>query len=158
LGGGGVLFSVLEDQFGHDFHKKLAQQDLKFSREIPANERRVARGEYPLYIPDSLTSVPTLKGLPVKFIGPKEGLPYVGYDLALVKNAPHPNAARVLMNYYLEKHLQQVFAKLGLLPVTTETFPDVDPAIAELQKSKLLGTTDPVRMNQMLDLAKQIYH
>lgn len=158
LGGGGVLFSVLEDQFGQDFHKKLAQQDLKFSREIPANERRVARGEYPLYIPDSLTSVPTLKGLPVKFIGPKEGLPYVGYDLALVKNAPHPNAARVLMNYYLEKHLQQVFAKLGLLPVTTETFPDVDPAIAELQKSKLLGTTDPARMNQMLDLAKQIYH
>ena len=158
LGGGGVLFSVLEDQFGQDFHKKLAQQDLKFSREIPANERRVARGEYPLYIPDSLTSVPTLNGLPVKFIGPKEGLPYVGYDLALVKNAPHPNAARVLMNYYLEKHLQQVFAKLGLLPVTTETFPDVDPAIAELQKSKLLGTTDPARMNQMLDLAKQIYH
>ncbi len=158
LGGGGVLFSVLEDQFGQDFHKKLAQQDLQFSREIPANERRVARGEYPLYIPDSLTSVPTLKGLPVKFIGPKEGLPYVGYDLALVKNAPHPNAARVLMNYYLEKHLQQVFAKLGLLPVTTETFPDVDPTIAELQKSKLLGTTDPARMNQMLDLAKQIYH
>lgn len=158
LGGGGVLFSVLEDHFGQDFHKKLAQQDLKFSREIPANERRVARGEYPLYIPDSLTAAPTLKGLPVKFLAPKEGLPYIGYDLALLKNAPHPNAARVLMNYYLGQKLQQNFAKLGLLPVTTETFSDIDPAIAEMQKSKLLGTTDPARMNQMLDLAKQIYH
>ena len=157
LGGGGVLFSVLEDQFGEEFHKKLAQQDLKFSREIPANERRVARGEYPLYIPDSLTAAPTLKGLPVKFLAPKEGLPYVSYDLALLKNAPHPNAARVLMNYYLGQKLQQNFAKLGLLPVTTETFSGVDPAIAEMQKSKLLGTTDPARMNKMLDLAKQIY-
>ena len=93
----------------------------------------------------------------MKFLVPKEGLPYVGYDLALLKNAPHPNAARVLMNYYLGQKMQQAFAKLGLLPVTTEAFPEVDPEIAELQKSKLLGTTDPERMNQMLDLAKQIY-
>jgi len=157
LGGGGVLFSVLEDHFGQDFHKKLAQQDIKFSREIPANERRIARGEYPIYIPDSLTAAPTLKGLPVKFLVPKEGLPYVGYDLALAKNAPHPNAARVLMNYYLDKHMQEVFARLGLLPVTTETLTNIDPTIAEIQKSKLLGTTDPTRMNQMLSLAKQIY-
>lgn len=158
LGGGGVLFSVLEDHFGQDFHKKLAQQDIKFSREIPANERRIARGEYPLYIPDSLTAAPTLKGLPVKFLAPKEGLPYIGYDLALLKNAPHPNAARVLMNCYLAKQMQQVFARLGLLPVTTETLTGIDPAIANMQQSKLLGTTDPARMNQMLDLAKQIYH
>ena len=61
------------------------------------------------------------------------------------------------MNYYLGQKLQQNFAKLGLLPVTTETFSGVDPAIAEMQKSKLLGTTDPARMNKMLDLAKQIY-
>jgi iron(III) transport system substrate-binding protein len=157
LGGGGVLFSVLEDHFGRDFHEKLAQQDIKFAREISESERRVARGEYPLYIPDSLTAAPTLKGLPVKFLAPKEGLPYIGYDLALLKNAPHPNAARVLMNYYLGQKMQQAFAKLGLLPVTTETFPDVEPAIAEFQKSKLLGTTDPTRMNEMLDLARQIY-
>ena len=75
LGGGGVLFFVLQEQFGRGFQEKLAAQDLKFSREIPANERRVARGEYPLYLPVSLTSVPELKGLPVKFIAPKEGLP-----------------------------------------------------------------------------------
>lgn len=157
LGGGGVLFSVLQDVFGRSFHEKLAQQELKFSREIPANERRIARGELPLYIPDSLTSVPELKGLPVKFIAPKEGLPYVGYDLALLKNAPHPNAARLLMEHYLGKQMQQSFARLGLLPTTSGDLPDVDPAIAEIQKSKLLGTTDPARMNEMLALAKQMY-
>jgi iron(III) transport system substrate-binding protein len=47
LGGGGVLFSVLQDHFGREFHEKLAKQELKFSREIPANERRIARGELP---------------------------------------------------------------------------------------------------------------
>lgn len=157
LGGGGVLFFVLEDQFGRDFQEKLAKQDLKFSREIPANERRVARGEFPLYLPVSLTSVPELKGLPVKFLAPKEGLPYVGYDLALLKNAPHPNAARLLMDYYLDRKMQQGFANLGLLPVTSDALSQVDPSVADLEKSKLLGTTDATRMDQMLALARQIF-
>ncbi|HTA99774.1 MAG TPA: extracellular solute-binding protein [Bradyrhizobium sp.] len=157
LGGGGVLFYVLEEHFGRDFHEKLAQQDIKFSREIPANERRIARGELPLYLPVSLTSIPELKGLPVKFIAPKEGLPYIGYDLALLKNAPHPNAARLLMEHYLGQKMQQGFANLGLLPVTSDTLSELDPAVADLQKSKLLGTTDAARMDKMLALAKQIY-
>ncbi|WP_354247240.1 ABC transporter substrate-binding protein [Bradyrhizobium sp. LA2.1] len=147
----------MQDLYGRAFHEKLAQQDLKFSREIPANERRVARGELPLYIPDSLTSLLELKGLPVKFIAPKEGLPYVGYDLALLKNAPHPNAARLLMEYYLGKTMQQNLARLGLLPTTADALTGVDPAVAQIETTKLLGTTDPERMNEMLSLAQQIY-
>ncbi|MBV8926667.1 MAG: extracellular solute-binding protein [Bradyrhizobium sp.] len=158
LGGGGVLFFVLQEQFGRELQDKLARQDVKFSREIPANERRVARGEYALYLPVGLTSVPELKGLPVKFVAPKEGLPYVGYDLALLKNAPHPNAARLLMEFYLGKNMQQCFANVGLLPVTMETLDRIDPSVAELEQSRLLGTTDARRMDHMLALAREIYH
>ena len=157
LGGGGVLFYVLEEKFGRDFLDKLAKQDIKFSREIPANERRIARGELPIYIPDSLTSIPELKGLPIKLVAPKEGLPYVGYDLALLKKAPHPNAARLLMEYYLGQKMQQSFANLGLLPVTSDALSQVDPSVAELEKSKLLGTTDATRMDKMLALARVIF-
>ncbi len=157
LGGGGVLFFVLQDHFGREFQDRLARQELKFSREIPANERRVARGEFPLYLPVSATSVPELKGLPVKFLTPKEGLPYVGYDLALLRNAPHPNAARLLMEYYLGRKMQQGFANLGLLPVTSDTLSEIDQAMAELEKAKLLGTTEAARMDKMLALAREIY-
>ena len=115
--------------------EKLSKQDLKFSREIPATERRLARGEYPLYIPQNLTSIRDLKGLPVKFLTPREGLPFIGYDLALLKNAPHPNAARLLMDYYLGQKMQKSFADLGLLPVTSRELPGVDPAMAELERA-----------------------
>jgi iron(III) transport system substrate-binding protein len=157
LGGGGVLFYVLEEHFGRDFMEKLAKQDIKFSREIPANERRIARGEFPIYLPDSLTSIPELKGLPVKLLAPEEGLPYIGYDLALLKNAPHPNAARLLMEHYLGQKMQQSFANLGLLPVTSDALSEIDPSVAELEKSKLLGTTDATRMDKMLALAREIF-
>jgi iron(III) transport system substrate-binding protein len=62
------------------------------------------------------------------------------------------------MEFYLGKKMQQRFANLGLLPVTTDTLDQVDPVIAELQKGKLLGTTDAKRMDQMLVLAREIYH
>ena len=94
----------------------------------------------------------------VRFIAPKEGLPYVGYDLALLKKAPHPNAARLLMEYYLGKKMQQGFAGFGLLPIRADALDQVDPGVAELLKSKLLGTTDAKRMDQMLALARDIYH
>ena len=157
LGGGGVLFYVLEEHFGREFLEKLAKQDIKFSREIPANERRIARGELPIYIPDSLTSIPGLKGLPVKLVAPTEGLPYIGYDLALLKKAPNPNAGRLLMEYYLSQKVQQSFADLGLLPVTLDTVSQVDASVADLEKSKLLGTTDATRMDTMLALAREIF-
>ena len=41
--------------------------------------------------------------------------------------------------------------------MTTDALSDIDPALAAIGKSKLLGTTDPEQMNKMLDLAKQIY-
>jgi iron(III) transport system substrate-binding protein len=88
---------------------------------------------------------------------PNEGLPYIGYDLALLKNAPHPNAARLLMEYYLGQKMQKSFADLGLLPVTSKELPGVDPAVAEVEKSKLLGTTDAAKMDKMLVLAREIY-
>jgi iron(III) transport system substrate-binding protein len=61
------------------------------------------------------------------------------------------------MEHYLGKQMQQTFAKLGLLPATTDALPEVDPAVSQIEKSKLLGTTDPERMNAMLALAQQIY-
>ena len=123
--------------------------------------RRVILGEFPVLINEALTfmfdSVQQGMKLPVRVVVPQEGAIHTDWGPALLKGAPHPNAARVLMNYYLGQKMQQSFARLGLLPVTTESLPDIDPVIAEAQKSKLLGTTDPTRMNQMLDLAKQIY-
>jgi iron(III) transport system substrate-binding protein len=74
-----------------------------------------------------------------------------------LKNAPHPNAARLLMEYYLEQEMQQRFANLGLLPVTSDTLSQVDPSVAELEKTKLLGTTDASRMDKMLTIAREIY-
>jgi iron(III) transport system substrate-binding protein len=157
LGGGAVFFVVTYDAFGKEFHEKLAAQKPVFSRDIANSERRVARGEYPLYIPFSLQDYNQLKGLPIKPIVPAEGRPYVRFDLAMLKNAPHPNAVRLFMNFYLEPEQQLVFANAGYNPVVGGVVEKVDPNLRPLLATKAMGTTVPERQDAMLELAKQIY-
>jgi iron(III) transport system substrate-binding protein len=157
LGGGAVFFVVMQNTFGQDFHDKLAAQKPVFSRDIANSERRVARGEYPLYIPFSLQDLNTLKGLPIKAIVPAEGRPYVRFDLAMLKGAPHANAARLFMNHYLEPEQQLVYANAGYAPVIGGVVEMSLPEIRELLQTKALGTTIPEKQDEMLALAKQIY-
>lgn len=157
LGGGAVFFVVMHATFGQEFHEKLAAQKPIFSRDIQNSQRRVARGEYPLYIPFSMQDLNNLKGLPVKAIVPAEGRPYVRFDLAVLKNAPRANAARLFMNHYLEPEQQLVYANAGYAPVIGGVVEKTLPEIRALLATKALGTTVPERQDAMLALAKQIY-
>jgi iron(III) transport system substrate-binding protein len=157
LGGGSVFFMVMYDTFGREFHEKLAAQEPVFTRDMRNAERRVAQGEYPLYSPELLGFYILLKGLPVKYIVPKEGSPYIRYDLTLLKNAPHPNAARLFINYFLETESQVVLANEGIGPTVKGVIERANPALREMLGAKVLGTTVAERQNEMLELAKKIY-
>ena len=157
LGGGAVFFMVMYDAFGKSFHEGLAAQKPVFSRDIANSERRVARGEFPLYIPFSLQDFSQIKSLPVKAIVPEEGRTYILFQLSMLKNAPHPNAARLFMDHYLETNSQLVFANAGYNPVVKDVIERVPEDIRPLLATKALGTTDPARQDAMLELARQIY-
>jgi iron(III) transport system substrate-binding protein len=155
LGGGWVLFFATTDKLGVDFHREFAKQNPAFIRDIRNAERRVARGEYPLLIPEVLPYYVAIKGLPVRFITPEEGCPYVGFDLTLLKNAPHPNAARLLMNFYLSDEAQEIFARGGYTTVNGKPAPEVAGVAAPC--TKLMGTSSAARQEEMLRLAREIY-
>jgi iron(III) transport system substrate-binding protein len=157
LGGGAVFFPVMLKAFGREFHEKLAAQKPVFSRDLQNSERRCARGEFPLYLPFNLQDLNNLKGLPVKAVVPAEGRPYVRFDISTLKNGPHPNASRVLMNYYLEPESQLVFANAGFNPVISGIVEKTLPEIRDLLATKAMGTTDPPKQDEMLALAKEIY-
>jgi len=157
LGGGAVFFVVMQNTFGREYHEKLAAQKPVFSRDLQNSERRTARGEYPLYLPLNLQDLNNLKGLPVKAIVPAEGRPYVRFDISTLKNAPHPNAARLFMNHYLEPDSQLVLANAGYNPVIKGVVEKTIEEIRPLLATKAMGTTIPEKQDEMLALAKQIY-
>src|SRR6202035_3489591 len=81
LGSGNTLFAILQKSMGADFNEKLAEQKPVFSRDMRNDARRVARGEYPIYITQVFALASDLKGLPVKVVIPKEGAPYASMEM-----------------------------------------------------------------------------
>ena len=157
LGGGAVTFFVLTDKLGRGFHDKLAANQLVFSRDLRASERRVARGDYAIWIPMTTSSYAELKGLPVKLVQPTEGFPYITYEVALLKNAPRPNAARLFMDFFLSDEAQLLHDQQGLSMVTRVVPPAGNEEANARRNAKFLGTTDASRQDDMLKLAKEIY-
>ncbi len=145
IGGAQVVFFATHDAFGLDFNQKLAAQNLVLSRDLRNDERRVARGEFPIYIPEQFAFSLDLKGLPVKLILPQEGSPYIGIVSVILRNAPHPNAARVFINHLLEVETQLLYAKGGQIPVVAGAIERTEGDTRRLAGAKLLGTTTPER-------------
>ncbi len=158
VGGGLTMFAVTAMKFGVDYQKKLAAQDLVFSRDLRNDARRTARGEYPIYIPQMFALASDLKGLPVKLVVPTDGSPYVPIEGAMLRNAPHPNAARVFINHFIALEPQIAYANGWMVPVVEGAVDGADPEARAIVGAKLLGATPMERYQEFMDLAKAIYH
>jgi iron(III) transport system substrate-binding protein len=156
-GAGNVWFEATLNAFGRAYHDKMAAQKPAFSRNFPESGRRVARGEYPVYIPFNVSEYNSLKGLPIKAIVPKEGAPYVPFGAAILRDAPHPNAARVFLNFMLSATGQTLLAQDGFKPSIPGYESKAAPEVAELMLGKLLGTTTPGKLDELTKLASEIY-
>lgn len=95
------------------------------------------------------------RGAPIDFAVPKEGGGYFTNYFDVVKNAPHPKAAQLLVNYLISPEAQLIIAKdVVAAPVNRkvaipENLKDRIP-IGEEQLSKLIRI-DRAEMNKQLD-------
>jgi len=156
-GGGSTFFQVTYAAFGREYHDKMVTQNIAFTHDQREAERRVARGEYAMYLPFLLNYLPSLKGLPVKAVVPQEGLQYLPYVSIVTKGAPHPNAARLLIDFMLSDEGQSIYASEGLFPVVDGLNDKIPPELASLAEAKLFGTSVLERIPPMLAAAKEIY-
>jgi iron(III) transport system substrate-binding protein len=157
-GAGEGWFEVTYNHFGRGYHEKMAAQQPVFSRVFAESERRVARGEYPIYLPFNISDTVKLKGLPLRPIIPAEGVPYIAFEGATLKGAPHPNAARVFLNYLLETEPQTMLAEQGFRPAAKGMAAHVPADLRPLTVgAKLLDTMTPRMQNKFMAIAKTIY-
>jgi ABC-type Fe3+ transport system substrate-binding protein len=157
LGSGNTMFAILEHQMGPDFNERLAGQKPVFSRDMRNDARRVARGEYAIYVPQIFAFTSDLKGLPVKVVIPKEGAPYAEMDFAMLKNAPHPNAARLFIEHFLSTEAQLIYANAWMPPVIAGVAEKANPDAQPFANAKLIGPAKLAERPSMMALAKKLY-
>ena len=115
-GSGQNTWTFLWKVKGEEFLAKLAQLDLLISQNLRQIADSLAKGKLALTIGLSHYSYePFMKaGLPVKPLpGVKEGSHANNGSgvVTIVKNPPHPNAAKVFINWLLSKEGQEVYGK-----------------------------------------------
>jgi len=117
-GNGTFLFFLLHAGLGVDYIKALAKQDVMILRDYQQELNGLARGRYPILIgsSDATAEYKIRQGVPIGLLDPrtiKEGSdrnPANG-ALALIDRAPHPNAAKVFINWLLSKEAQTAYVR-----------------------------------------------
>jgi iron(III) transport system substrate-binding protein len=118
-GSGLSVWSYLWENKGEEFLKKLVAQDLFVTQNLRQLAEALAKGKVAITLGIGMAQTePFLKaGLPVKDLPePREGTPSSnGYGtLAILKNPPHPNAAKVFVNWLLGKEGQEMYSRVLL--------------------------------------------
>jgi ABC-type Fe3+ transport system substrate-binding protein len=121
-GGSPLLFLYHNPQLGPEYIKKLfTVAGLTLIRDERQQTDWIASGKFPLALTAKATEVEEAKkqGLPVDVLDAHAfkkdgvGLEAGGTMVALVNKAPHPNAAKVLINWFLSREGQVAVQKTG---------------------------------------------
>ncbi|MBW2029702.1 MAG: ABC transporter substrate-binding protein [Deltaproteobacteria bacterium] len=161
-----TLFALLTPRYGKEWMKRfLIDNKPIIAREIRTVTPQLVRGEWEIYA-GSLYRTPRAMlnktpDLPIAFYYPQEGgIGLIGTQ-AIVRNAPHPNAARVFVNYLLSQAGQEAYG-IGLnIPVRLGTKVPI-PEEQDPAKLKFLQPCPPtpefvrVEAAKHRDLAKEI--
>ena len=115
-GSGASMWSYLREIKGEEYLRKLAGQKLALSRDQRVLAEILAKGKLSLAIGLTYYSyAPFVKaGLPVEPLAvPKEGLYISGGSghLVVLKNAAHPNAAKLFINWFMSREGQEVYTR-----------------------------------------------
>jgi iron(III) transport system substrate-binding protein len=123
--------------YGWDYFRDLAKNKLHLVQSANDPAGVVASGERPVGVNGAeYFYYKTLKqGNPIKIVYPKEGVPLVVSPVAIAKDAPHPNAAKLFTEFIFSKESQQLLAdKEGLYTGHPDvTYPADKPKLKDLK-------------------------
>jgi len=125
------VVKLMGEKKGLEYMKKLGEQNIQFRTGRSLNAQMVAAGEVSLAILCFNQRIEEMKekGAPVNWIGIEPIVPEL-HPLSISAHAPHPNGARLFLDYALSKEGQTLLA--GFHKITNRT--DVELLIPSMKK------------------------
>jgi iron(III) transport system substrate-binding protein len=111
-------FFYLHPDLGPEFIRALGKQQITIMKDFAQEVDAIGQGRYPVLIgtADFVAIARAKQGVPIGIVDPrqlKEGTDVSPANgaLALFNKSPHPNAAKIYINWLLSKEGQTVFAR-----------------------------------------------
>jgi ABC-type Fe3+ transport system substrate-binding protein len=159
---GSVLQTMGEDK-GMEFLHALAKQDIV---NVDATNRaildQVILGQYAiaLSIFNHHAVLSEQKGAPVTWLR-VEPIPAPFHSIGLVKNAPHPNVGKLLIDFLLSEEGQRAFADVGYLPampaVPART-PEVKPEAGGFKANFISPAAMTENIDRWVKIKKELFN
>jgi iron(III) transport system substrate-binding protein len=109
-----ATFQMARD-IGWDYFEKLAQQKVMQVQSSADPPKKLALGERAIMADGNEYNLVQLKekGDPVEIVYPTEGTPIIIGPSGVLKDAPNPNAARLLQSFMFSPECQQLMVDVG---------------------------------------------
>ena len=128
---------ALVNLHGWDYFRDLAKHNLHIVQSANDPAGVVASGERPVAVngAEYFLYKTQKQGNPIRIVYPKEGVPLIVSPVAIAKDAPHPNAAKLFTEFLFAKETQQLLAdREGLYTGHPEvTYPADKPKLKDLK-------------------------
>ncbi len=148
---------VLSQLLGWDFFRKLGKQDILQVQSSTEPPKKLAEKERALQVDGNEYNVFRLQeqGVPLKIVYPPEGTPIAVGNAGVLKDAPHPNAAKLFYAYLFSLDAQQLNSDSGGL---RSFHPDVKEKTSRTPLSKIhVLNSDPTKLLPQIQTIKSNY-
>jgi iron(III) transport system substrate-binding protein len=117
----GSLLEMMGRERGLSFMKKLAQQDLIIRSGHSLLTQLLIGGEFPIYLDGFGSNIEKFKaqGAPIDWTALEPVVVSLN-PVGMAINAPHPNAARLLVDFLLSREGQELGKSVAKIPARTE--------------------------------------
>jgi iron(III) transport system substrate-binding protein len=142
---------------GWPYFQKLGQQQVLQVQSSTEPPKKLGLGERAVMVDGNEYNVliDQKRGAPLKIVYPTEGTPLVAGTAGLMKEAPHPNAARLFINWVFSREGQQFLVSEGQL---RSFHPEVvEPSDRTPLKTIKTLTADPVAQEKAVEEIKRKY-
>ena len=139
-GSAGVWAIAMRRLYGDDFFKKLADNNPQIGRSIVDGYNLTASGERAVAVQGVYNIIEgRRKGEPVQEVYPAEGIVAIPGSSAIIKNSPHPNAAKLFMEFLFGTEVSGVLTADYRLPLRDDVAPA--PGVKPLSELTLLSVS-----------------
>jgi iron(III) transport system substrate-binding protein len=148
---------ALSEALGWDYFEKLGKQRIMQVQSSTEPPKKLAQGERSIMADGNEYNMFMLKetGVPVEVVYAMEGTPIAIGHAGLLKNAPHPNAAKLFYAFLFSKDTQQLISDVGGL---RSFHPEVKEKEGRTPLSKIkILYSDPAKLEPQIEDLKKKY-
>lgn len=140
-------------KYGWDYFAALAKNQPVLGQSAEDPPVKLAGGEGSIAVSGEYNFFKSRKkGNPVEIVFPDDLVPFVNSPVAILKRAPHPNAAKLFIDYLFGKEAQQIMADDGVTVVNEAvTYP---PGKVHMKEIKNLVVPDAKEVQKRNDEIK----